>query len=386
LSRQLSQLGVDAWRRQGFEGAGVKIAILDSGFRGYRDFLGRTLPENVQVKSFRRDGDLEARESSHGVHCAEVIHAIAPKAALVFVSWEPDDPESFLDAARWCRQQGANIISCSVIIPAFSDAEGHGSVHRELSKIFGNGERPGDLLPIASAGNLATRHWSGRFHDDGRGRHAWRGETIDNLLTPWGTDRVFVELIGGPRSRFHVEILDVDGGDAIGETRTEARADRFIEAVRFLPKSGHAYSVRVLRQSSDSDPFHLIALGAWVRYSSLAGSIMLPGDGPEWLTVGAIESDGARSAYSSCGPNSSSPKPELVAPVPFPLAGRDRPFAGTSASSPQAAGLAALIWSRHPDWTARQVRDALCRSAADINPPGHDFETGFGRLVLPSVN
>lgn len=385
LARQLSRLGADAWQRVGFKGAGVKIAVLDSGFRGYRESLGRTLPEPVAVKSFRHDGDLEARDSAHGVHCAEVIHAIAPKAALIFATWEPDDADSFLDAARWCRQQGANIISCSVIIPAFSDAEGNGSVHRELSRIFGAGQKPGDLLPIASAGNLATRHWSGRFHDGGHGRHAWRGETIDNLLTPWGNDRIFVELIGGPQSRFRVEIVDRAIGNAIGETRTYQGSDRYIEAVRFLPKSGHSYSIRVLRLTNHSDAFHLIALGAWLQHSSTAGSIMFPGDGPEWLTVGAVEADGARSTYSSCGPNSATPKPDLVAPVPFPLAGRELPFAGTSASSPQAAGLAALIWSRHPDWTARQVRDALCRSAEDINPPGHDFETGFGRIVLPPV-
>lgn len=385
LGRHLSQLGVDRWHRQGMEGAGVRIAVLDSGFRGYRHFLGRTLPENVTVKSFRRDGDLEARDSSHGVFCGEVIHTVAPKADLIFASWEPDDAESFLEAARWCRRQGAKIVSCSVVIPAFSDGEGHGAVHRELSRVFGNGDQSGDILPIASAGNLATRHWSGRFCDNGRGMHAWRGESADNKLTPWGNDRVFVELIGGPQARFEIEIIDRLTEKPIGQTRTYQGSDRYVQAVRFLPESGRSYSLRVSRGVGRAESFHLIALGAWLEHFSSGGSIMFPGDGPEWLTVGAIEPDGRRMDYSSCGPNSSSPKPELVAAVPFPLAGRERPFAGTSASSPQAAGLAALIWSKHPDWNARQVRAALCRAAIDINPPGHDFETGFGRLALPSA-
>jgi subtilisin family serine protease len=87
--------------------------------------------------------------------------------------------------------------------------------------------------------------------------------------------------------------------------------------------------------------------------------------------------------YSSCGPNSRLPKPDFVAPVPFPGVGRTKPFTGTSAAAPQAAALAALLLSRHPDWTPAQVRAALQQAAVDIDPPGHDAETGYGLLRLP---
>ena len=60
-----------------------------------------------------------------------------------------------------------------------------------------------------------------------------------------------------------------------------------------------------------------------------------------------------------------------------------RPFTGTSAAAPQAAGLAALVWSRHPDWTAAQVQEALRTAARDLGPAGHDFETGYGLIHLP---
>ena len=59
----LSVLGVDRWHQMGFRGQGCKIAILDSGFRGYRDFLGKGLPANVLAHTFRKDGNLEARDS-----------------------------------------------------------------------------------------------------------------------------------------------------------------------------------------------------------------------------------------------------------------------------------------------------------------------------------
>ena len=47
-------------------------------------------------------------------------------------------------------------------------------------------------------------------------------------------------------------------------------------------------------------------------------------------------------------------------------------------------GLAALLWSRHPDWPAGRVRAALRQSAHDLGPPGPDGETGYGLLHLPA--
>src|SRR5262249_29690237 len=57
----LRRLGADRWHAVGWRGRGVKIAVLDSSFRGYRAQLGRALPARVGVRSFRADGDLEAR-------------------------------------------------------------------------------------------------------------------------------------------------------------------------------------------------------------------------------------------------------------------------------------------------------------------------------------
>jgi subtilisin family serine protease len=99
--------------------------------------------------------------------------------------------------------------------------------------------------------------------------------------------------------------------------------------------------------------------------------------------VGAVDESGRRTPYSSCGPNSSQPKPDLVAPVPFASFTRWQPFSGTSAAAPQAAALAVLWWSRYPGWTAAQIRQALIQSARDLGPKGHDFETGYGLIHLP---
>src|SRR5207249_3295930 len=98
---------------------------------------------------------------------------------------------------------------------------------------------------------------------------------------------------------------------------------------------------------------------------------------------GAVTADGRRCAYSACGPNSARPKPDLVAPVPFASQWRAKSFAGTSAATPQAAALAAVLWGRNPDWTADRVRGTLQTAARDLGAAGHDSETGYGLVRLP---
>ena len=379
----LAQLGVQRWHDAGYRGKGVKIAILDTGFHGYRGYLGKGLPAEVQTHCCRSDGNLEARESMHGVLCAEVLHAIAPEAQVLLATWEPDSYEHFLEAARWARSQGARIISCSVIMPSWSDSEGNGPVHEALKRIVGSGEGKEDLVCFASAGNTARRHWSGPFREGDNHFQEWQPGSTENAVWPWGSDRVSVELCCPPGSRYRLEVDDATAGSVVGQSNTPAEASRCCAVVRFNPTSGHRYHVRVQLLQGPAKPFHLVALGGDLKYATHQGSIPFPGDGAEVVAVGAVDAAGQRAPYSSCGPNSPCPKPDLVAPVPFPSWCRDRPFTGTSAAAPQAAGIAALCWARHPDWTAEQIRDALRRWARDLGPPGHDWETGYGMVMLP---
>src|SRR5215471_16030832 len=171
--KHLARLGVDRWHAARQRGKGIKIAVLDSGFRGYRHFLGTALPDHVTVHSFRDDHNLEAKDSQHGILCAEVLHALAPDAEILLANWEPDRSEQFLAAVRWARDQGARILSCSVIMPSWSDGDGGGPVHKSLSRLLGDGTHQSDMLCFASAGNTAQRHWSGTYNASRDGWHEW---------------------------------------------------------------------------------------------------------------------------------------------------------------------------------------------------------------------
>jgi subtilisin family serine protease len=390
-AQHLARLGVDRWHAAGYRGQGIKIAVLDSGFRGYRAFLGNALPARVSVRSFRNDCDLEARESQHGILCGEVLHALAPDAQLLFANWEPDAPEKFLEALRWAKAQGANIISCSLIMPSWSDGEGGGQVNTAVARIVGHGATRGDLLCFASAGNTAQRHWSGPLRCGPDGFHQWNASERDNRLTPWGNDRVSVELYGPAGVRCELSVHDATTGAEVGRATVRHRllghASESCAVVRFQPQARRRYQIRVHCDHPPAlgraEPFHLVVLGGYLDCTTSKGSIPCPADGPGVLAVGAVDVGGRRLFYSSCGPNSRQPKPDFVAEVPFPSLWRTQPFAGTSAAAPQAAGLAALWWSRHPDWTPGQVSGAMRTSARDLGPPGHDFETGYGLVTLP---
>jgi subtilisin family serine protease len=384
-SRHLSELGVDRWLAAGATGKGLKVAVLDSGLRGYKDQLGKSLPAKVTARSFRKDGNLEARNSQHGILCGEVIHALAPDAELLFANWEEDDTDTFFKAVRWAREQGAQIISCSVIMPSHSDGEGGGPAHRELSRILGPGSRRGDVLLFASAGNTAERHWAGQYRPNADGFHEWRPGVVDNLLRPWGDDRVSVELLCKPGSSYELIVTDAESGDEVARSADPVEAESDCRVARFAPKDGRKYRLRVRLAGGKPGAFHVLALHAGLAESSAAGSVAFPADGPEVIAVGAVDRAGKRTSYSACGSESCKSKPDLVAPVPFPSAWRAKPFAGTSAAAPQAAALAALLWSRSPDWSADRVRTALRTSAKDLGPPGYDIETGFGLIRLPSA-
>jgi hypothetical protein len=381
--KQLARLGVDRWHAAFHRGRGIKIAVLDSGFRGYRQFLGNALPDRVAARSFRGDHDLEAKDSQHGILCAEVLHALAPDAELLLANWEPDRSDQFIEAVRWARAQGARIVSCSVIMPSWSDGEGGGPVHERLTGILGDGSRPGDLLCFVCAGNTAQRHWSGTIRPGRDGWHQWTPGVVDNDVTPWGTDCLSIEACWSTPADYDVVVLDAATGREIGRSLAQPGVSRRCAVVRFEPDRARDCQVRLRQVRGEPSRFHLVTLGGGMRYATASCSIPFPGDGAEVLAIGAVDDAGQRVDYSSCGPVSTRHKPDLVASVPFPSSWRPRPFSGTSAAAPQAAGLAALVWSCHPNWTARQVRDSLLKSARDLGPPGPDDETGYGLIELP---
>lgn len=379
LEEHLKQLGVDRLHEKGIKGRGMTIAVLDTGFLGYEKQLGSLLPEQVVAKSFRVDRNLEAKSSLHGLTCAEIVHTVAPGARVLLANWEPDSPRHFLEAVRWAKGQGANVISCSVVMPGWSDGRGGGEVHRRLKEILGDVDDPRTPLFFAAVGNFAERHLSPSFRDDGTGFHRWPTSSNELRLTPWGSGPICVELTHSQRVDYRLEVLDGAGrkiGSRFGAVAEGMRG----HSVRFFPDAMEDYAIRIEKVKGPSEePFRMIVLGASLPCSESRGSVAFPGDGDEVIGVGAIDERLQRVSYSGCGFENN--KPDCVATVPFPA--RAQPaFGGTSAAAPQAAALAVLLWSAEPRATPRRIRERLFNACEDVGPPGADRETGRGLIGI----
>ena len=231
-TRLLADLGVPAWHAAGWRGQGVKTAILDSGFRGYKAHLGEALPERVTVHSFRDDGDLEAKDSQHGILCGEVVHAIAPDAELLFANWEPEQPERFLEAVRWARRQGRGSSPVpSSCRPGATATAAERCIRRWRTR-SGNDDKPDGVLFMAAAGNTAQRHWGGPFHDGGDGWHEWAPGRTENRITPWAGEAPSVELCWRPGAVYELSVRDLTADREAGRAEAVIGEGHCCAAVR----------------------------------------------------------------------------------------------------------------------------------------------------------
>jgi subtilisin family serine protease len=99
------------------------------------------------------------------------------------------------------------------------------------------------------------------------------------------------------------------------------------------------------------------------------------------LAVGATDPDDKRASLSNYGSwvDISAPGQAVVSTVP---GGGTLAVSGTSQASPIVAGVAALVKSAHPTWTAEQVRTQLLATADDLNAGNPEYAglLGAGRV------
>lgn len=98
---------------------------------------------------------------------------------------------------------------------------------------------------------------------------------------------------------------------------------------------------------------------------------------PKSITVGAVNINEQFVGYSSQGPAAlHARKPDFVSVTHF--TGYFNSDSGTSAATPVAAGVVALLKQANPALTAAQAKQILMQSAKDIGDSGWDQHTGAG--------
>jgi len=109
------------------------------------------------------------------------------------------------------------------------------------------------------------------------------------------------------------------------------------------------------------------------------------------VSVGAYNSAGERGSFSNFGPLLDLMAPgELIRTTDLPGApgldpGDYKYTVGTSVAAPYVAGVAALLLTLEPNLTPGEVEARLIASAIDMDAPGRDDLTGWGRVYAPAV-
>ncbi len=105
---------------------------------------------------------------------------------------------------------------------------------------------------------------------------------------------------------------------------------------------------------------------------------------PEVVTVASVDEELKPSSFSNFGRaiDLAAPGEYIMSTVP------DKDYDawdGTSMATPFVAGAAALVKLAHPDWKAEQIRNALEKTAKDIDAPGRDISTGNGLVQVAAA-
>jgi subtilisin family serine protease len=381
-----------AWHETGLTGEGVKVAVIDGGFYGLaeRQAAG-DLPASAITRDFC-DGDF-ATASDHGTAVAEIVHEMAPDAQLYLLCIGTD--VDLAAAARYAKRQGVHIVNHSMGWAGPWRADGSGAIGRIVEEA-----RAGGILWVNSAGNEAETHWSGTYNPSGR-LHAWDASGDVGNSFVWPNDN---EICGFLRwdewpagvSDFDLGLFDSDTGELI-ESSEDPQGDGEppFEGLCAYQASGEDLLVYWAIRGwsvSTSPRLDLVTWSPPLEYRTAAGSIGDPATSRAALAVGAVcWQTKELEPYSSQGPTiDGRTKPEIVGHDSVSgatygsFAGCPSAFAGTSASSPEVAGAAALVEQAYPAYGPDQLQAYLLRSAADHGPTGIDNESGVGELRLPA--
>jgi subtilisin family serine protease len=248
-----------------------------------------------------------------------------------------------------------------------------------------------DLASKLVAGYNAVDGTSDVTDDEGHGTH------VSGLLGAIGNNGKGIAGVSWGSRIMPVKVLDADGS---GSTVAIAHG------IDWAADHG----AKILNMSLGG-PGASRSMGSAVNYAIRKGCLIVVAAGNEYedgnpveypaaypgvVAVAATNDSDGRASYSSVASYVS-----LAAPGGDPTSSRDNndnhwilstwptyldsetgyeAVAGTSQATPIVSGLAALIWSLKPDYTADQVKEVIEKTAVDLGAPGKDNETGYGRV------
>jgi subtilisin family serine protease len=409
-------------------GEGIKIGVVSDGVDNISESVeSGDLPSDVTV--LKNNRGWKAPPENEGTAMLEIIHDIAPNAALYFHEMGPDQ-YSFLQAVRALADAGCMVIcedvSCSDF-PSFED----GDVVSDFAELIDNES----IIYVTSAGNDAVGHYQGTFYPDVRHNasyyHDFSGgnrETPDLYIifepAKISGDFIYPSMAlvtlqwddkwGESANDYDLELLEVlemnQNGVRYGGPLLQSDGDQHETGIPFesmvISYTGDETlitAVTVKNYMGQAEPRNLEIFVKPLQLCEVSSTNMVPGDSifgqaalPGAITVGAVDAaipgNTRIENFSSQGPvtiahpaKAMRMKPDLVAADNVSVSGAGGfgvLFNGTSASAPHIAGIVGVLWSKNLDENATQIKERLYASTKDLGGQGIDPVYGRGLPAL----
>ena len=398
------------WHLAGLTGEGVKVGIIDLGFKDILEVMGAEIPEDVvsrcwHLGHWKWTDDLRHCEgkTTHGTTVAEVVMDMAPDASL-YVYNVGKTYATPRRAVEWMASQGVSIIVMS--LDWRFDGPGDGTSHRSWSVLRAVDEAvENGILWVNSASNQGTGAWLGPPNfvpsdDPDVSYMEFVPGGIDNDIDVesgpivscydlrwedhWGGAAKDLDLLLWDRGRQEYISLEAGGTDLQNGQSWQVP----LESVCYDFPSG-SYSIRVGGWQLEEPPgwVQLVRfIGVGFQHYTPGGGIGNPAESnnPGVISVGAVHWDEPEqiAPYSSRGPTPDGrTKPEVVG-VSCGETSLLEFACGTSHAAPHVAGIAALVKQKFPEMGPLELAQYLKEYALPMGSGRPNNTWGYGVASL----
>jgi len=423
----------------GVTGAGISVGVLSDSINNSSNSLALAIAcGNIDTNNSYVLAGQAGTGEGEGLAMCEIIHDLAPGATVWFATGDPT-AEQMASNIVGLAQAGCRIIcddisynnespfQDQVIAQAVNTVSAMGVLYFSCARNSGNLD------------SLMSSTWQGNYYDGGSAGQY--GEFLDfsqgtqsppvkyNTILAGGydfrADLFWSDPLGASTNDYDLYMLDGFGDIIYASANPQNGTQDPYEHLDDPAQLSSGYYLVVTLFSGTNRFLHL-DFGRGIIDWATAGCIRGHNacDAPNAFTVAATPAAAAQQSGDPSGPypnpfdssdvvenfSSDGPrrmfynpdgsaitpgdfsstggrvlaKPEFTAAdgvsTTLPLNGGLNPFFGTSAATPHAAAIAALVLSYNPALSPAQVRSVLTNSCTDIMAPGWDRDSGFGIL------